>query len=346
MPTQNPTQASRTRALWVIAVSLLVIAVCLVLIVIKLQLQRSVASAAPLESEHAAVAPEPENLPAPPIKPTNSSPRRPAPAIAPTPAPPVAAPAVPEPELSPVSILPETAPLIAVVNRATHPGNTIVGRVTLRGTPPPERVIALNTQPSCPDLQTNPPTTQDFIVGTNGELANVFISLDGSMNAQLRAASLTNHQITLADCKMTPLLSGALTTQALRFSNRTTDDHILRIVTTNRASSLNRPEITQVNLYSGLTRSRPAFRRPEDFIAITCTQHPWEFAYVCAVENPFFAVSDTNGVFVIPNVPAGKYILKARHLTMSGANGLSREVIVKADQPAEVDFTFDIAASQ
>lgn len=262
------------------------------------------------------------------------------------PPPPIPEPIAAEPSVPPVEIVNAPAPLIPVVNHATHPGNTIVGRITLRGTPPPERVIPLNTGPSCPELRTNLPTTLDFIVGTNGELANVFISLDGSMNAQLRAASLTNHQLNLADCKMTPLVSGLLTSQALRFSNQSTDDHTLRIVTTNRPSALNRPTITQVILYSGLTRNTPAFRRPEDFIAITCTQHPWEFAYVCAVENPFFAVSDTNGVFVIPNVPAGKYVLKARHLKMSGANGLSREVIVKADQPTEVDFTFDIAASQ
>jgi hypothetical protein len=346
MPTQNPIQASRTRALWVIAISLLVIAVCLVLIVIKLQGPKPVFSAPPQESEVMAAIPELENVPTPPKKTTNAGPRWTSPAIPQQPNPPIPAPAVSEPEAPPVQIPQELLPLIAVVNRTTHPGNTIVGRVTLRGTPPPERVMALNTQPSCPELQTNPPTTQDFIVGTNGELANVFVAITGQMNNHLRADSLTNHQLYLGDCKMTPLVSGILTSQALRFSNQSTDDHILKIVTTNRASSLNQPQITQVILYSGLTRGRPAFRRPEDFIAITCTQHPWEFAYVCAVENPFFAVSDTNGVFVIPNVPAGKYILKARHLKMSSANGLSREVIVKADQPAEVDFTFDITASQ
>jgi hypothetical protein len=345
MPTQSQIQASRIRALWIIAISLVIIAVCLVMIVIKLRLQKTASSASPQESEIAATAPEPENFASPPTKPTNSSPRRPVPGIAQIPTPPLPEFVTPTVDAPPVQIL-EAGPLVAVINRPAYPGNTVVGRVTLRGTPPPERVIALNTEPSCPALQTNPPTTQDFIVGTNGELANVFVSLEGRMNTRLIAASLTNHQLTLADCKMIPLLSGALTMRVLRYSNRSTDDHTLRIVTTNRPSAPNRPTITQVILYSGLTRTGPAFHRPEDFISITCVQHPWEFAYVCAVENPFFAVSDTNGVFVIPNVPGGKYVLNARHLKMSGANALSREIIVKADQPTEVDFIFDIAASQ
>ncbi|MGC3957722.1 MAG: carboxypeptidase-like regulatory domain-containing protein [Verrucomicrobiota bacterium] len=272
---------------------------------------------------------------------TNASLRRPVPAVAHSTIPPISNPAVPGTDAPAVQILEEAAPLVSVVTRATHPGNTIVGRVTFN--PPPERVIALNTDPSCPALRTNPPTTQDFIVGTNGALANVFVSLAGRMSSQLSAASLTNHLLTLADCKITPLLSGALVSQAWIFSNHTTEDHLLRIVTTNHPSAPNNRITSQVVLYSGLARTRPAARRPEDFIAIECSKHPWEFAYVCAVENPFFAVSDTNGVFVIPNVPTGKYLLNARHLKMSGANALAREVVVKADQPTEVDFIFDLA---
>jgi hypothetical protein len=344
MMTQNQTQANRTRALWIIAISLVIIAACLVLIVLKLHLQKSASSAVSQEPEVAVVAPEPENFSSPPTRPTNSSPRRPTPTVAHIPIPPILEPAAPAPEVAPVEVLPE--PRVAVVSRATHPGNTIIGRVTLRGTPPPERAIALNSTPSCPALQTNPPTTQDFIVGTNGEFANVFVSLAGRVNTQPSAASLTNRVLTLAECKMTPLLSGALTTQALRFSNRSAEDHTVKITMTNYPASQNLPASYNVNLYPGVTRNSPTIRRPEDFISIECAQHPWEFAYVCVVENPFFAVSDTNGGFVIPNVPTGKYLINARHLRLSGPNSLSREVIVKADQPTVLDFTFDMAASQ
>ena len=149
--------------------------------------------------------------------------------------------------------------------------------------------------------------------------------------------------LTLADCKMTPLLSGGLVGQALKFSSRSAEDHTVKIIVTNYPASPNFPASFYVNLYPGVTRNSPTIRRPEDFISIECAQHPWEFAYVCVVENPFFAVSDTNGGFVIPNVPTGKYRISARHLKLSGTNSLSREVIVNADQPTVVDFTFDLA---
>lgn len=341
MTTQNQTQASRVRALWVIAISLLIIAVCLVLIVIKLQRNEPHSLAATPPVEIAVTEPSPEDFPIP-LPPTNTPARRSVTAITHTTIPPHPAPIVLESDAPAVQVLPESEPSVAVVSRTIHPGNTIVGRITLRGTPPRERVIALNSEPSCPALRTNPPTTQDFIVGTNGELANVFVSLAGRMNNQLTTGSLTNHLLNLTDCKITPLLSGALTSQGLGFANRSSEDHILKITTTNHPSAPNSRITTQVVLYSGLTRSRPAFRRPEDFIAIECAQHSWEFAYVCAVENSFFAVSDTNGLFVIPNVPTGKYQITARHLRLSGTNALSRDVIVKADQPTVLDFTFDL----
>lgn len=343
MTTQNQAQASRVRALWVIAISLLIIAVCLVLIVIKLHRREQDSFAAIQKPEVAATEPAWGDFPASP-QPTNPPPRRPVPAIAQPTIPPHPAPVAVEPDAPTVQILPETEPSVAVVSRATHPGNTIVGRITLRGTPPPERIIPLNSTPSCPELWTNPPTTQDFIVGTNGELANVFVSIAGRMNNQLSAASLTNHLLLLSDCKITPPLSGLLTSQTLGFANRTSEDHFLKITTTNHPSAPNSRITTQVFLYSGTTRSRPAFRRPEDFIAIECTRHPWEFAYVCVVENSFYAISDTNGLFVISNVPTGKYLLTARHLRMSGTNALSRDVIVKADQPTVLDFTFDLSS--
>jgi hypothetical protein len=332
MTTQDQAQASRLRALWVIAISLLIIAVCLVLMVIKQHRQKPDSFAARPEPEMAASEPIPEDLPVPPPKPTNTPPRRPVPAIAhPTP-PPHPAPAALESEAV-VQVLPESDPGVTVVSRTTHPGNTIVGRITLHGTPPPERFIALNSEPGCPELRTNPPTTQDFIVGTNGGLANVFVSIAGRMNNQLSAASRTNYLLTLADCKITPMLSGVLASQPLGFSNGTRDDHTLRIAATDFRSPSNRRLLSQVNLYPGLSRSRPAFQRAEDFIAIECAQHPWEFAYVCAVENSFF---------VIPNVPTGKYRVTARHLRISGTNALSRDAIVTADQPTALDFTFEL----
>lgn len=57
------------------------------------------------------------------------------------------------------------------------------------------------------------------------------------------------------------------------------------------------------------------FERPELFIRLDCDVHPWMFAYVTVFEEPFFAVTDTNGFFALPaGIPPGQYRLNAVHL--------------------------------
>jgi hypothetical protein len=72
---------------------------------------------------------------------------------------------------------------------------------------------------------------------------------------------------------------------------------------------------------------------------------PWEFAYVGAVEHPFFAVTDNAGSFTITNVPPGDYVLEAYHLKTHGANpGMAEQVSVRTGEAAVADFTLELPA--
>ncbi len=44
---------------------------------------------------------------------------------------------------------------------------------------------------------------------------------------------------------------------------------------------------------------------------LLCNVHPEMEGYVVVLQNPYFAVTDKSGLFVIPGVPEGKYALKA-----------------------------------
>lgn len=57
------------------------------------------------------------------------------------------------------------------------------------------------------------------------------------------------------------------------------------------------------------------FDEPE-IIKVECDIHNWMTAWVVVTENPFFAVSQKNGEFVIPDVPSGTYTLSAWHETL------------------------------
>lgn len=56
------------------------------------------------------------------------------------------------------------------------------------------------------------------------------------------------------------------------------------------------------------------FRRSQtEPVLIVCNYHPWESAYVLPRDNPFFAISDLQGNFVIPNLPPGEWEFQIWH---------------------------------
>jgi len=55
----------------------------------------------------------------------------------------------------------------------------ITGVITFKGTPPPEKEITpLEDDATCGALHTDKPTTHFYVVGPNGELADVVVSLN------------------------------------------------------------------------------------------------------------------------------------------------------------------------
>jgi plastocyanin len=68
---------------------------------------------------------------------------------------------------------------------------------------------------------------------------------------------------------------------------------------------------------------------------LLCNVHQEMEAFVVALQNPFFAVTDKSGLFVIPDVPEGKYTIKAWNRKFLN---VSQEVAV----PKEGDVTSNL----
>ncbi len=87
--------------------------------------------------------------------------------------------------------------------------------------------------------------------------------------------------------------------------------------------------------------SKKNFLSPEVMVRFKCDVHPWMFAYVGVVDNPYFGVTGKDGIFRISGVPNGKYTIEAYHPKTHGANpGISREITVNGD--TKVDFTVEL----
>jgi hypothetical protein len=70
-----------------------------------------------------------------------------------------------------------------------------------------------------------------------------------------------------------------------------------------------------------------------------CSIHKAMNCIILVVENPYFAASDKQGRYTIPNVPPGSYRLKAWHERLPSQ---VKEILVLESGDLRVDFTLGI----
>src|SRR2546426_4115365 len=184
----------------------------------------------------------------------------------------------------------------------------ITGKITLNGKPPPEKEITpLKDDPNCGKLHTTTPTTHFYVVGPNGELADVIISVQGAPGKSA-GASAPPVVLDQKGCEYVPQILAVQTEQKIIVKNSDPvlhNIHDLPTVAGNKEQNM-----AQMPGGADLTFS---FSKPEDFLKFKCDVHPWMFAWISVFDHPYFAVSAKDGTFKIANVPAGKYTVKAAH---------------------------------
>ena len=74
-----------------------------------------------------------------------------------------------------------------------------------------------------------------------------------------------------------------------------------------------------------------AFQRPE-IVRIDCELHSWMRGWIVVADHPFYALTGDSGEFMLPPVPAGKYLLRVWHETL----GTSTREVTVGDQDARV----------
>src|SRR5271170_5177417 len=91
----------------------------------------------------------------------------------------------------------------------------ITGVITLKGTPPAEKEITpLEDDPTCGPLQKEKPTTHFYVVGANGGLADVVVSLKG-VTGQSTGASATPAVLDQKGCVYLPQILAVQTGQKI-----------------------------------------------------------------------------------------------------------------------------------
>jgi hypothetical protein len=208
----------------------------------------------------------------------------------------------------------------------------LTGKITLKGTPPSE--VPIPFDPSCGKFHTEKVTTKFYVVGSGGELGDVFVYIkEGAKPTPAPAEAKVLDQV---GCQYTPYIFGLQTKQKLIIKN--SDPGILHNVHVMPDPKTKNPESNQAQLKGqDLVKT---FDNPEVLLHFKCDVHNWMHAYAGVLDHPYYAVSGKDGTFKIANLPPGKYVLEAYHRK---AGKLTKEITM-ADQSQTADFTFEVPA--
>ena len=222
----------------------------------------------------------------------------------------------------------------AAVAQIATAGN-ITGKVTLSGTPPPEKEIApLKDDATCGKLTTGTPMTKFFVVGANKELADVVVVVKG-LEGKSTGASAAPAVVDQKGCEYVPQILAVQTGQKISVKN---SDPVMHNVHSTPAVAGNTEE--NKGQMAGAADLNFSFAKPENFLRFKCDVHPWMFSWVTVVDHPYFAVTSKDGSFTIKDVPPGKYKVVALH-RKGAPTGVEKEVEVTADG-AKTDFTIEV----
>ena len=195
-------------------------------------------------------------------------------------------------------------------------GGTIEAAVTYAGAPVVEKLKVNKDTEKCGTEA----VIEKVVVGANKGLANAVVSVPGAKGAPKAVKSTVDQH----GCKFVPHVV-AMTPGEVELKN--SDDILHNIHTYSTANpSINK---AQPKFKKVMTEK---FEKPE-IIKLTCDVHSWMLGWVAVMPNPFFGVTDANGVTKIENVPPGKYNVEAWHETLGKQ---TKEVEVKAGQTVKV----------
>jgi hypothetical protein len=208
----------------------------------------------------------------------------------------------------------------------------VSGEVILTGTPPKSQVIDMSKEPECVKLNPKQRMTEDTVTGPGNALKNVVVFISGGApgTSAPQAGPVTMNQ---QNCHYATRVLAFQVEQDVKITNSDPLTHNIHpMPVTNR-------EWNKVQL-KGSPPLVSSFSKPE-FIPVKCNLHSWMRAYFAVMPTSYFAVTEEDGQFALPELPPGKYTVTAWHETYGTRN---QEVTVLAGQRSTVDFTYNAKA--
>jgi hypothetical protein len=175
---------------------------------------------------------------------------------------------------------------------------------------------------------------REVFVGTQQGLKDVIVTVEGVEKG--KPFELKETRLDANICQLVPFVSVMRENHPLTVKNLDQVAHDLQIYERDQEHVFiifHRPALTE----SG-TSDIIRFTGKRRAVTMQCGMHPYMQGHGLAVENPYYAITGTEGTFAIKDLPAGKHRIKAWHPTLGEK---VQEVTVAANGTASVEFSFE-----
>jgi len=203
-------------------------------------------------------------------------------------------------------------------------GGSITGTITVSGpvTKLPARKIGKDPQ-VCGTAQRE---SQKLIVNQAGALRNAVVIVEGVKRGKAMPAAAQNAEIDQNKCEYSPHVQVMAVNTEIALKNSDPILHNIQFFEgDNSLFNIAQPVQGQVNKKK---------LEKTGTIYVECAVHGWMQGNVVVVDNPYYAVTDENGKFSIPDLPPGKYQVKIWHEYLGES---TREISVTAKTGTALD---------
>ena len=217
-------------------------------------------------------------------------------------------------------------------------GGAINGRVQFAGTRPNPSAFKLSRYPDqvyCGALSDGSGyrLLREVMVDSQGGLKDVIVTVEGVRRGKPFESEETKLETNM--CQFIPYVSAMRNDHPLIVKNLDSVSHDLQVYERDRDHILimfHRPALTK-----GGTQDRIHFTGDRRGVIMQCGMHPYMQGHGLAVDNPYYAVTGSDGLFDIRDLPAGTYRIRAWHPTLGEQE---KEISIAAGENSSAEFIF------
>ncbi len=215
-------------------------------------------------------------------------------------------------------------------------GGTIKGEAKFVGEPPATKNFEITKDRSfCGSVP-----DQTYVIGPGKGIKNVVVAIT---NIEKGKAVEKKAQVMVDNvkCLFTPRVQALVKGQKVKIKNSDPilhNTHPYLVKKPRNRTIVNLALPIQGQTIDITKRLRRRIRKERQaVIQIKCDAHEWMASWVHIYEHPYFALTDEKGAFTIPDVPPGKYKLRAWHEALGE---IEKEISVPASGEVAANFEF------